>query len=138
MFHIRRPKRTYLARSTLVWTALLTLSALGLPTSPWATADVRDAMVKIYQVEHRPDYDNPWDRHGPQTSSGSGCIISGNRILTSAHVVSNTTFLQVQLGSRLAAKKVCMTRAQWEEQRRADQQLISKSQLGPCVKQAGC
>jgi S1-C subfamily serine protease len=53
-------------------------------------------MVKIYQVEHRPDYDNPWDRHGPQTSSGSGCIISGNRILTSAHVVSNTTFLQVQ------------------------------------------
>lgn len=45
---------------------------------------------------------------------------------------------QKVLGSRLAAKKVCMTRAQWAEQRRADQQLISKSQLGPCVKQAGC
>jgi predicted secreted protein len=45
---------------------------------------------------------------------------------------------QQVLGSRLAAKKVCMTRAQWEEQRRADQQLISKSQLGACQRQAGC
>jgi S1-C subfamily serine protease len=67
-----------------------------IPTSARATSDVRDAMVKIYQVENRPDYDNPWDRHGPQTSSGSGCIISGRCILTSAHVVSDATFLQVQ------------------------------------------
>ena len=91
-----RPQCTYPIRATLVWTALLTLSALRLSTPVWATSSVRDAMVKIYQVEHRPDYDNPWDRHGPQTSSGSGCIISGNRILTSAHVVSDATFLQVQ------------------------------------------
>jgi predicted secreted protein len=42
------------------------------------------------------------------------------------------------LGSRLAFRKVCMTRAQWAEQRAVDRQLIEQSQLGSCVKRAGC
>lgn len=32
------------------------------------------------------------------------------------------------IGSRLATKKVCMTRAQWAERRRADQQEIERAQ----------
>ncbi|RJF93355.1 hypothetical protein D3876_03140 [Sphingomonas cavernae] len=45
---------------------------------------------------------------------------------------------QEVLGSRLAVKKVCKTRAQWEEQRRADRDLVHKSQMGSCARQAGC
>ena len=45
---------------------------------------------------------------------------------------------QEVLGSRLAAKRVCMTRAEWDQQRQADRQLIDRSQLGPCVREAGC
>ena len=33
---------------------------------------------------------------GSKSSNGSGCFISGNRILTNAHVVSNSTFIQVR------------------------------------------
>ena len=33
---------------------------------------------------------------GTRSSYGTGCIISGNRILTNAHVVSNHTFIQVR------------------------------------------
>jgi hypothetical protein len=54
LFHISRPKRTYLARSTLVWTALLILSPLGLSSSARATSNVRDTMVKIYQSNTAP------------------------------------------------------------------------------------
>jgi S1-C subfamily serine protease len=62
-----------------------------------ARADVREAMVKIFAVQNRPDYTNPWNMFGPSSLSGSGCVINGNRILTNAHVVSDNTFIQVRL-----------------------------------------
>jgi len=42
------------------------------------------------------------------------------------------------LGSRLASKKICMTRAQWEEQKRSDRDLVSGSQLKRCNGTIGC
>jgi predicted secreted protein len=36
---------------------------------------------------------------------------------------------QEVLGSRLAVRRVCMTRSQWAEQRRTDSDLVQKSQL---------
>lgn len=33
-----------------------------------------------------------------------------------------------ETGSRLKAKRICMTQAQWDEQRRQDRQLIERSQ----------
>jgi S1-C subfamily serine protease len=53
------------------------------------------AMVKIITVSNVPDYLRPWQMLGQDTTSGSGCIIEGNRILTNAHVISNATFIQV-------------------------------------------
>lgn len=35
---------------------------------------------------------------------------------------------QKVLGSRLVAKKVCLTRAQWAEQQRSDRQMVDKAQ----------
>lgn len=45
---------------------------------------------------------------------------------------------QEVIGSRLATKRVCMTRAQWAEQQRADRALTERSQTGSCERQAGC
>jgi len=61
-----------------------------------ANSDVREAIVKVYTVSNSPDYYNPWAMRGPRGSSGSGCIIENNLILTNAHVISNYTFLQVR------------------------------------------
>ncbi|MFO7760162.1 MAG: serine protease [Desulfobia sp.] len=55
-------------------------------------------MVKIYTVYNRYSYHNPWQHKGQQIFHGSGCIISGQRILTSAHVVSDQVFIQVRRG----------------------------------------
>ena len=63
-------------------------------------ADVRGSMVKIYTVQTRPDYFNPWDMYSPSEITGSGCVIQGNLILTNAHVVSDQTFIQVRLHGR--------------------------------------
>jgi S1-C subfamily serine protease len=61
-----------------------------------AKVDVRDSIVKVFAVQNRPDYTNPWNMFGSTSVSGSGCVIKGNRILTNAHVVSNQTFIQVR------------------------------------------
>lgn len=45
---------------------------------------------------------------------------------------------QEVLGSRLAVKRVCMTRSQWAEKRRSDRDLVDRSQLGSCMRKSGC
>jgi S1-C subfamily serine protease len=57
---------------------------------------VEDSVVKVLTVSNEPDYAQPWQMVGSQSASGSGCIVSGQRILTAAHVVSDRTFVQVQ------------------------------------------
>jgi len=37
------------------------------------------------------------------------------------------------IGSRLAVKKICMTRSQWEDSRLQDRQFVEKIQASPCV-----
>lgn len=56
---------------------------------------IKNAMVKIFTVSNAPNYYQPWQMIGQESSSGSGCVIANNRILTNAHVISNATFVQV-------------------------------------------
>lgn len=78
------------------------MTVLGVVVLGWPAVatcrgqDVREAIVKIYSVHNRPNYYNPWTSSGPRRSTGSGCIVEGNRILTNAHVVEDQTFLQVR------------------------------------------
>lgn len=43
-----------------------------------------------------------------------------------------------QVGTRLGAKKVCLTVAQWEERRMSDREHTEKIQSSVCVPAAGC
>ena len=54
------------------------------------------AVVRIYATQQEPDYDSPWQARSPASSTGSGVIIKPGQILTSAHVVADATFIQVQ------------------------------------------
>jgi S1-C subfamily serine protease len=70
---------------------LLTLSILTFASTLPATS-----VVKIFTASSSSNYNLPWQT--PQISNyiGSGAIIEGNRILTSAHVVSGAKFIEVQ------------------------------------------
>ena len=59
-------------------------------------SEVRKSVVKIYTTINAPDYFRPWSMLTTSQSSGSGSIISNKRILTNAHVVANSSFIQVQ------------------------------------------
>jgi len=56
-------------------------------------------VVRVYCTYQDPDYESPWQTLAPRSSTGSGVVIGRGRILTGAHVVANSTFLQVQKGS---------------------------------------
>ncbi|OGV54663.1 MAG: hypothetical protein A2017_19280 [Lentisphaerae bacterium GWF2_44_16] len=54
------------------------------------------SVVKIFSVFSRPNYYQPWQNFQQQTGTGSGCVISENRILTNAHIIANQTFIMVR------------------------------------------
>jgi S1-C subfamily serine protease len=57
------------------------------------------SVVKVLTVADAPDYEQPWQTHGAQASTGSGAVIAterGLRVLTNAHVVMNQVFVEVR------------------------------------------
>jgi S1-C subfamily serine protease len=69
---------------------------LFLCPSAAAQGNITESIVKIYTTYDRPNYFRPWQMRGQRSRIGSGCIISGNRVLTNAHVVSDHTFIRVR------------------------------------------
>src|SRR5688572_17831414 len=56
--------------------------------------DSRRSVVKLFTVQRRPNYYQPWNLGYQLNSGGSACIIDGHRLLTSAHVVSDQIYVQ--------------------------------------------
>ncbi|HIP40928.1 MAG TPA: serine protease [Campylobacterales bacterium] len=75
---------------------LLIIGILGSTVDASETSPkIENSIVKIYTVSKQPNYLEPWNSRTLR-SNGSGSIISGERILTNAHVVANQTFLEVK------------------------------------------
>ena len=68
---------------------------------------VSPSVVKVFVTSSPWDPFTPWQRVGTETSTGSATVLSGNRLLTNAHVVEDAVSLEVkagQPGSRYAAR----------------------------------
>jgi len=62
-------------------------------------AKLLQSVVKVLTVSDPPDYEQPWQTHGPQGSTGSGVVVRtarGLRVLTNAHVVQNNVFVELR------------------------------------------
>jgi len=58
--------------------------------------DVTNSIVKVFATKSTPNYKYPWQTSKIAKFTGSGAIVSGNFILTAAHVVSNAKILEVK------------------------------------------
>src|SRR5206468_1360290 len=65
-------------------------------TPPKPNGPVQKSLVRITATSVEPDYKAPWNSGGIQRGVGAGFLIRGNRILTNAHVVSNSRYLTVE------------------------------------------
>ena len=66
-----------------------------------------DAVVKVFCVHTEPNFSLPWQRKRQFSSSSSGFIVSGRRVLTNAHSVEHYT--QVKLKKRGSDTKYLAT-----------------------------
>lgn len=63
---------------------------------PRPNGPIQKSLVRITATEVEPDYRAPWNSGGVQRGIGAGFVIDGNRIMTNAHVVSNSRYLTVE------------------------------------------
>jgi len=61
-----------------------------------AETDFKGSVVKIFASTSTPDINKPWQAQMRKRAIGTGAVIAGNRILTSAHVVAYATFIEVK------------------------------------------
>lgn len=66
-----------------------------------------DAVVKVFCVHTEPNFSLPWQRKRQYSSSSSGFIVGGRRVLTNAHSVEHHT--QVKLKKRGSDTKYLAT-----------------------------
>jgi len=57
---------------------------------------IQKSLVRLTATEVEPDYRAPWNSGAIQRGVGAGFVIDGNRIMTNAHVVSNSRYLTVE------------------------------------------
>ncbi len=96
-------KHVYSGLAVHLFMLFLTIAAVSPPQGTQAQPAqdegeeaVKGAIVKIYTTANLPDYFNPWRMFEVHNKRGSGAVISGNRILTNAHVIADQTFIQVR------------------------------------------
>jgi S1-C subfamily serine protease len=63
---------------------------------PQPNGPVQKSLVRITSTEVAPDYRAPWNAGMLGRGIGAGFVIDGNRIMTNAHVVSNSRYLTVE------------------------------------------
>jgi S1-C subfamily serine protease len=81
--------------AAFVW-ALLALFPVAATPAAAASPGIREAMVRIFTVQTRPNYEIPWSMHSPESFSASGFVIAGKMILTNAHAVADQTYIEVR------------------------------------------
>src|SRR3984957_21077131 len=83
------------------------LSADPAEPSKSTSANVENAVVKVFSTVRNPDLSRPWTKQAPTEITGSGVVIEGKRILTNAHVVLYAS--QVQVQANQAGDKISAT-----------------------------
>jgi len=72
----------------------LNVAPPAVPARP--NGPIQKSLVRISATDVQPDYKAPWNSGGIQRGIGAGFMIDGSRIMTNAHVVSNSRYLTVE------------------------------------------
>lgn len=93
MKHLRHHVNRLAYLFILIW---LSLISTELCAAELISKKISNSVVKISVVSQQPDYSVPWNPGQIKQTSGTGFLISGNRILTNAHVSSNARFIVLE------------------------------------------
>lgn len=80
---------------TIAVTITISITAIC-SAKPLTSRQIPSSVVQIFVQSNPAELDAPWIGVGVESTSGSGVIIEGNRILTAAHVVDNAMSIEVK------------------------------------------
>ncbi|MDQ6655245.1 MAG: serine protease [Verrucomicrobiota bacterium] len=72
----------------------MVVAPVAVPSRP--NGKIQNSLVRITATEVEPDYKAPWNSGAIQRGVGAGFAIDSTRIMTNAHVVSNSRYLTVE------------------------------------------
>jgi len=78
----------------ILFCCLFFAAASELPAQ--ANGKIQQSVVRIGATEVQPDYRAPWNSGSIRRGVGAGFVIDGSRIMTNAHVVSNSRYLTIE------------------------------------------
>jgi S1-C subfamily serine protease len=91
------PRPRDLAPAGRASTPAQNIVAVPVPVAPpRPNGPIQKSLVRITATEVAPDYRAPWNAGMLGRGIGAGFVIDGNRIMTNAHVVSNSRYLTVE------------------------------------------
>lgn len=90
------PKRGKLGKKNEVEYYKALMEELAMDDGEELDAPFMDAVVKVYCSHSEPNFSLPWQRRRQYSSTSSGFIIGGRRVLTNAHSVEHHTQVMVQ------------------------------------------
>ncbi|TGK83261.1 serine protease [Leptospira noumeaensis] len=82
--------------STILFFTSLFLNPIYPEENRQSIDEIKKSVVQIRVFSQAKDPFSPWISSGISASTGSGFLITKNRILTNAHVVSNAKFMEAQ------------------------------------------
>lgn len=76
--------------------------------TPPANQDVRNSLTRINSTQQRWNPRQPWEKESPNKRRGLGAIVAPGRVLTTAELVADATYLELESadGTRFAPAKV--------------------------------
>lgn len=100
---------TKVERRMKVWTIVLGLAAAWGGGSQAAVPTAADAVVRVNATSQDYHFLRPWEKRNPATRNGVGAVISGKRVLVTAELVRDSTYIELEkadTGAKTPAKVV--------------------------------
>nr|WP_246050624.1 PDZ domain-containing protein [Leptospira langatensis] len=88
-------------------------SSNSVPSSK-SEEEFKKSIVQVKISYQEQDYFNPWKKKNPKVRRGVGIVVSGNRIILPAHLLSYSTLIEVKKHSSYAETKATISKIDYE------------------------
>lgn len=82
--------------SAFITTALLALGIL-LPNTGTAQPSAATSLVRVNVTSQSYNFLRPWEKQAPSTRRGLGAVLEGEKVITTAELVANATYLELEM-----------------------------------------
>lgn len=92
-----------------IWFIIWVLAAASQELLLGAEPTASDAVVRVNSTSQEYNFMRPWEKRNPSTRNGLGAVIKGKRVLVTAELVKDSTYIEIEkadTGAKTPAKVI--------------------------------